>query len=119
VEHDKKSRKFAKRIIHRSKFDPNFIVFDGYIRKFPDDFEYCYWGERLEILRKIITHPPPANKMIAWFERHTSERNALTVAILGVFLAALFGFLSFAIGVAQLVVSILAWKHPAPQPPSN
>ena len=82
-------------------------------------FEYKFWSYRLAVLKGIVVNPPPANKLIAWFERHTSERNALTVAVLGLFLAALFGFLSFVVGVAQLVVSIIAWKYPASQSPGD
>jgi hypothetical protein len=85
---------------------------DGTIRAFPDNFEYRYWGNRLKILRNMVTNPPPANKLVSWVERHTSERNALTVAIIGIFLSALFGFLGFTVGLAQLVISILAWKQP-------
>jgi hypothetical protein len=116
VDHDKNSSKLVKKLTRESKFDPDSAVFDGGICNFPDDFEYRYWGERLTEIRDIISHPPPANKMIAWLERHTSERNALTVAILGLFLSALFGLLGLLVGIAQLVVSIYAWKSPAAQP---
>jgi len=67
VEHDKKSSKFVKRLIRKSKFDPDFVIFDGHICGYPEDFEYYYWGERLANLREIVLNPPPANKMIAWF----------------------------------------------------
>jgi hypothetical protein len=109
---DNKSARFVKQLVRRSGFDPNFIVDDGCIRKLPDNFRYLFWGDRLRVLQDLVANPPPANKIIAWVERHTSERNALTVAILGMFLAVLFGFLAFAVGVAELVVSILAWKYP-------
>jgi hypothetical protein len=52
--------------------------------------------------------------MFSWFERHTSERNALIIALIGLFLAALFGFLGLLVGIAQLVVSYYAWKQPVP-----
>jgi hypothetical protein len=76
------------------------------------DMIYEYWGERLETLYNLVEDPPPANVLVAWFERHTSERNALTVAIIGLFLAVVFGFLSVVIGILQLVVAWLAWKYP-------
>jgi hypothetical protein len=116
---DEKSNDYAQRLIKEHEFDPNIAVLDDYNPDAPEDFEYKYWNHRLAVMKGIVANPPPANSMVAWFERHTSERNALTVAIFGVFLAALFGFLAFAVGVAQLIVSILAWKHPAPQPPGK
>lgn len=110
---DRKSAKFAKSLVRKRKLDPNLMVDDGSIRVIPTDFKCIYWGERLRILEAITADPPPGNKIVSWIERHTSERNALTVAIIGVFLAVLFGFLGFIVGIAQLVVSILAWKYPA------
>ncbi|KAH8892974.1 hypothetical protein GQ53DRAFT_718575 [Thozetella sp. PMI_491] len=110
---DRRSARLAESLVRKKKFDPNLIVDDGSIRTIPKDFEFVYWAERLEILEGVTANPPPANKLVGWMERHTSERNALTVAILGVFLAVLFGFLSFVVGIAQLIVSILAWKYPA------
>ncbi|KAL7928736.1 hypothetical protein V8C35DRAFT_317401 [Trichoderma chlorosporum] len=89
-----------------SSFDPNLIVYDGWVRSPPADFKLVYWTRRLRALQAVADHPPPSNKVISWFERHTSERNALTVAIAGLFLTALFGLLSFLVGVAQLLVAI-------------
>ena len=89
-----------------SIFDPNLLVYDGLIRPLPGNFKFVYWTKRLRALQTVVDKPPPSNKIISWFERHTSERNALTVAILGLFLTALFGLLSFLVGVAQLVVSL-------------
>lgn len=111
---NKKSAKLAKRLIRPngldnssdSTFDPNLMVYDGLIRPVPADFKLVYWSKRLKALQAVVDHPPPSNKVISWFERHTSERNALTVAILGLFLTALFGLLGFLVGVAQLVVSL-------------
>lgn len=110
---DHKSAQFAESLVDKHAFDPNLTVDDGSIRTIPPDFVFVYWAERLKVLEEVTANPPPANKLVSWMERHTSERNALTVAILGVFLAAFFGFLSFVVGVAQLVVSILAWKYSA------
>jgi hypothetical protein len=111
---NKKSARLAKRLTRAngldnwsgSTFDPNLMVYDGLIRPLPADFKLVYWSKRLKALQAVVDHPPPSNKVISWFERHTSERNALTVAILGLFLTALFGLLSFLVGVAQLVVSL-------------
>lgn len=64
-------------------------------------------------LYKLVKDPPPGNPLVAWFERQTAKRNELTVVVIGMFLAALFGILSVIIGVFQLVViAWLAWKYP-------
>lgn len=73
---------------------------------------FVYWGDRLANLYEVVKRPPPANSIVSWFERHTSERNALTIAMVGLFLAVLFGFLSVILGLLQLVVAWLAWKYP-------
>lgn len=93
--------------------------FDGeaewieFVRATPDDImAFNYWGHRLAALHEIIKRPPPANAMVAWFERHTSERNALTVAIVGLFLSVLFGLLSFIVGLLQLILAWVAYKRP-------
>lgn len=91
---DEKASASLDKIIKKHGFDPSTQYFEDHIRELPENFEYRYWGCRLRTLLNIVDNPPPANHIVAWFERHTSERNALTVAILGLFLTALFGFLS-------------------------
>ena len=73
---------------------------------------FDYWAERLSALHNITKQPPPGNAMVAWFERHTSERNALTVAIIGLFMSVLFGFLSFVVGLLQLILAWVEYKYP-------
>ncbi|KAL6788657.1 hypothetical protein J3E68DRAFT_430875 [Trichoderma sp. SZMC 28012] len=86
-------------------FDPNLIVWDGLFRT-PPSFKLVYWTKRLRNLQTAVDHPPPSNGLVSWVERHTSERTALTVALIGLFLTAAFGLLSVLIGIAQLVVSL-------------
>jgi hypothetical protein len=107
-----KSQRLLQKLISKYNFDPNSKWDEGHIRPLPEQFTYQYWGGRLTRLHDIVKNPPPANKVVSWFERHTSERNALTVAIIGLFLSALFGLLSFIVGLAQLWVSVIAWKAP-------
>lgn len=83
-----------------------------FVRATPGDMTFNYWGERLSALHDIVRQPPPANAIIAWVERHTSERNALTVAIVGLFLSVLFGLLSFIVGLLQLILAWVAYKYP-------
>ncbi|KAL4904657.1 hypothetical protein BDW74DRAFT_168263 [Aspergillus multicolor] len=108
-----RSRALLSSLMRKQNFDPDVEWVESYTRAdVPSDFAYQYWNDRLEILYRIVKDRPPRNRFVSWIERHTSERNALTVAILGLFLSALFGFLACLIGIAQLVVSILAWKRP-------
>ncbi len=69
-------------------------------------------GRRVKTLEELIANPPPGNKFLSWVERRSSERTALTVAIIGLFFAALFGLLGVVVGVIQLLVSYWAWKYP-------
>lgn len=112
ISEDHKSAKLVRSLIRKSKFDPDLLIHDGCIRALPENFEHVYWGNRLRIIQDMTSKPPPKNILVSWVERHTSERNALSVAILGLILVVVFGFLSLLVGVAQLIVSILAWKYP-------
>ncbi|KAJ0168269.1 hypothetical protein CTA2_7900 [Colletotrichum tanaceti] len=108
---DEKSYASLEKVIRRHAFDKEAMLID-FVRTVPPDMVFRYWGDRLTRLHEAVRRPPPTNTVISWFERHTSERNALTVAIVGLFLAALFGFLSFLVGLLQLVLAWVAWKHP-------
>ena len=72
----------------------------------PANFKYHYWGTRLAKLYHLTQEPPPANILTSWFERHASERNALIVAIIGLFLNAVIGLLGVVVGLVQI------WKNP-------
>lgn len=95
-----------------ASFDPNLLFHEVPIREIPGDFQFIYWAKRLRNLEKLVANPPPSNRVISWVERHTTERNALTVAIIGLFLAVFFGLLGLLVGLAQLLVSYFAWKYP-------
>jgi hypothetical protein len=109
---DLDSFKLAQNLIEKSNFDPDFGV-DNLRRILTIDRVECrFWAERLRELESIVEKPPASNKFISWVDRHKSDRNALTIAILGLFLAALFGLIGCLLGAAQLAVAILAWKYP-------
>jgi len=113
---DKKSRAVLETMIQKHGFDAEGRLIE-FVRATPADMAFDYWGDRLSMLHDVVQRPPPTNAMVAWFERHTSERNALTVAIVGLFLSALFGLLSFLVGLFQLVLAWVAYKYPpAPSP---
>ncbi|KAJ6440757.1 phenazine biosynthesis protein [Purpureocillium lavendulum] len=91
---DRRSHAMLKRMVRRHGFDPQGNLVQ-YVRPTPENITFEYWGDRLSTVHNIVKEPPPTNAFMAWLERHTSERNALTVAIVGLFLAALFGLLGF------------------------
>jgi hypothetical protein len=108
---DSKSRAALDSAIGRQNFDAETRWIE-FVRTVPTDMMYDYWGDRLVALYDVVKRPPPTNAIVAWFERHTSERNALTIAIAGLFLSALFGLLSFVVGLLQLVLAWMAYKNP-------
>jgi hypothetical protein len=108
---NERSRSLLKKLIRTQGFDQDGLWVE-FVRPIASDVDFVYWGDRLATLYDIVKRPPPTNALISWFERHTSERNALTVAITGLFLAAFAGLLAFIIGLIQLVVSWMAWRYP-------
>ncbi|KAH8807306.1 hypothetical protein F5884DRAFT_880221 [Xylogone sp. PMI_703] len=111
---DEKSFNLLDKLVHdnRSGLDPDSLAYDGLIRELPADFEYHYWGSRLVKLHNLVMNPKPKHRLGQWVQRHTSERNALYVALAGLFLSVLFGFLGVIIGIIQTWISYQAWKHP-------
>jgi hypothetical protein len=108
---DKKSRTALERMIRKHGFDQEGRWIE-FVRATPERMGFDYWGDRLSALHDVVKQPPPANALVAWFERHTSERNALTVAIVGLFLSVIIGLLSFIVGVLQLALAWVAYRHP-------
>ncbi|KAI1204837.1 uncharacterized protein F4807DRAFT_445239 [Annulohypoxylon truncatum] len=107
----KPSKVLLKKCIKEQRFDKELLFFET-VREIPPDFTFKYWAERIERLQEITERPPPRGAVLSWLERHTSERNALTIAIVGLFLSAFFGFLGVIIGALQLALAWLAWKYP-------
>lgn len=101
--------RLLKKLIKKEGFDPE-ATWVEFVRPIPDDLSFIYWGSRLNELYNVVKKPPPTNSLVSWFERHTSERNALTVAIIGLFLSVLLGLLSLIVGILQLIIAWLAWK---------
>lgn len=115
---DPKSARFLEELVDMkgSTFDKDCLLDDGFIRQMPWNFEYRFWGSRLLRLHELVANPKPRHRMGQWLQRHTSDRNALYVAILGLFLSAFFGFLSVVIGIVQTWIAWQAWKHPPAAP---
>jgi hypothetical protein len=108
---DKKSRAALEAMIQKQGFDPEGRWIE-FVRPTPSDMTFAFWGDRLSALHNVVRNPPPENAFIGWLERHTTERNALTVAIVGLFLSVLFGLLSFIVGLLQLLLAWAAYKNP-------
>lgn len=108
---DTKSLETLKSMIKKQGFDDEGRWIE-FVRSTPPDMGFNFWGERLSRLYDVVKLRPPRNSVVAWFERHTSERNALTVAIIGVFLSVLFGLLSFIVGLLQLILAWVVYKYP-------
>lgn len=107
---NERSETLLRRLVRKQSFDKEVLWVEN-VRQIPADFTFVYWGDRITKLYEIVDCPPPTNALVSWFERHKSDRNALTVAIAGLFLAALFGFLSFITGLLQLIIAWIAWKE--------
>ncbi|KAF5962445.1 hypothetical protein FBULB1_14164 [Fusarium bulbicola] len=108
---NERSHLLLEKLIRTQGFDPEGLWVE-FVRPLTSDFTFMYWGGRLARLYDVVKRPPPRNVLVSWVERHTSERNALTLAIIGLFLAVFFGLLGFITSVIQVVVSWMAWKHP-------
>ncbi|KAK4084683.1 hypothetical protein Purlil1_10268 [Purpureocillium lilacinum] len=108
---DRRSHAMLRKLVKRHGFDPQGNLVQ-YVRSIPENITFEYWGDRLSTIYDIVKSPPPTNVFMNWLERHTSERNALTVAIVGLLLAAVFGFLSFLVGLLQLILAWVVWKNP-------
>ncbi|CAM6005191.1 unnamed protein product [Sphagnum balticum] len=116
---DEKSSRFLENLVQNSQlgFDPDCLLYEGYIRPLPENFEYHYWGNRLAKLHYVVTNPRPSHRIGQWIQRHASERNALFVAILSLVLSAFFGFLSVVLGLFQVWLAYQSWKAPMTPPP--
>ncbi|KAI8716917.1 hypothetical protein NCS52_00986300 [Fusarium sp. LHS14.1] len=106
---NKRSMRLLKKLIKKEGFDPE-ATWVEFVRPIPDDLSFTYWGPRLAELHDVVKRPRPTNSLVSWFERHTSERNALTVAIIGLFLSVFLGLLSLVVGILQLIIAWLAWR---------
>ncbi|KAK4222480.1 hypothetical protein QBC38DRAFT_375064, partial [Podospora fimiseda] len=99
------------KLIKFEGFDPK-ADWVKFVRPILDNFPFTHWDSRLATLHDLVKSPPPTNSLLSWVERHTSDRNVMTVATLALFLAVIFGIVSTLLGCAQLIVAWLSWRHP-------
>lgn len=113
---DVKSLSLLEKLVHgrHSSLDSDCLSYDALVHRMPANFEYRYWGCRLLKLHRLVRNPKPQNRLEQWIHRHTTERNALYIAIIGLFLAVLFGFLGLIVGIVQTWIGYQAWKYPMP-----
>ncbi|CAG9993863.1 unnamed protein product [Clonostachys byssicola] len=110
--HDNKSKAILKELINEEGFDSECEVYDGYRPLDGDDFTYTYWGERMRKLEAALANPPPRNKLEAWLQSQTSERNALFIALVALFISIFVGLLSLGLAGFQTWIAWMAWKYP-------
>ncbi|KAF5672573.1 hypothetical protein FHETE_3707 [Fusarium heterosporum] len=111
---DKKSGDVLNALIRRDGFDPECAQYEGYkiFSEPPEHFQYVYWGKRIAQLHELVKSRPPRNKAEKWFQQKTSERNALLIALLALFISIFVGILSIILGAVQVWIAWMAWKHP-------
>ncbi|KAF4992807.1 hypothetical protein FGRMN_6909 [Fusarium graminum] len=111
---DNKSGDVLNTLIRRDGFDPECAQYEGYkiFSEPPEHFQYVYWGKRIAQLHELVKSRPPRNKAEKWFQQKTSERNALLIALLALFISIFVGILSIILGIVQVWIAWMAWKHP-------
>lgn len=94
--------------------DRDLRQFDGYIisNKLPFEFQYQYWGQRIVELHEYLMRNPPRSSFARWFERQSTEGNALFIALLALLISIIVGIVSIGLAVFQAWVAWMAWKHP-------
>ena len=117
---DPSSAAILDELIAKRGFDPHCALYEGYklFLEPPEDFEYVFWGERLAHLHHMLTSRPPRNMLERWFQRQSSEGNALFVALLALLISILVGIVSIILACVQVLIAWMAWKHPAAPPGS-
>ncbi|CAE7010243.1 hypothetical protein PTNB73_00482 [Pyrenophora teres f. teres] len=102
-----RSFELARKFIDKYDFDPELGNFQAYTHGVSGNFEYKYLAGRVATLLEVANSPMPAtSRFTVWVEENTSERNALTVAILGLFLSVLLGFLGLIAGIISAIYTI-------------
>lgn len=63
-------------------------------------------------LEAALAKPPPRNKLERWLQSQTSERNALFIALLALFISIFVGLLAVILAAVQTWIAWMAWKYP-------
>ncbi len=102
-------------------FDRGCTQYEGYkLFKYPPpDFQYVYWGDRLAILHGLQEQRPPRSKIERWFQRQSTEGNALGIALLALLISIIVGIISIGLAIVQTYIAWVAWKFPVSYPNST
>ncbi|KAF4436470.1 hypothetical protein F53441_13260 [Fusarium austroafricanum] len=111
---DRKSGEVLNSLIRKEGFDSECAQYEGYkiFPEPPEDFNYIYWGRRIAQLHQMVKALPPRNKFEKWFQQKTSERNALLIALVALFISIFVGILSIILSCVQIWIAWMQWKHP-------
>lgn len=109
---DNKSGAILKELVREKGFDPECADYEGYGRLEGEGFTYTYLGERMRKLEAALANPPPRNKLERWLQSQTSERNALFIALVALFISIFVGLLSLGLAAVQTWIAWMAWKYP-------
>jgi hypothetical protein len=110
---DPDSAQILDELIEKRDFDPDCAEYEGYkvFRDPPVSFQFVYWGDRMAHLHQLMTRRPPRNKLERWFHRHSTEGNALFIALLALFISILVGIVSIALNCVQIWMTWYTWKY--------
>lgn len=112
---DNRSARILDRLIKQPKgFDEDSQYWDGLVifHELPGDFKYQYWGERLAALHSFIMQKPPRNRLERWFEKQSTEGNALFIALIALLISIVIGIISIGLAAFQTWIAWMAWKYP-------
>jgi hypothetical protein len=115
---DDKSADILVQLIRKMGFDDDCNQYDGYMRfkEPPQDFTYHYWGERLARLEELIMRREARNKVERWLRWHTTDVNALVIALLALAISIMVGLVGIVVTSIQAWIAWQAWKHPVAPP---
>lgn len=110
---DPESAHILDELVDRRGFDPDCAEYEGYelFQDPPPEFQFTYWGERLAHLHQLMSRRPPRNKLERWFHRHSTEGNALFIALLALAISILVGIVSIALNCVQIWITWYTWKY--------
>ncbi|KAF5025677.1 hypothetical protein F66182_2283 [Fusarium sp. NRRL 66182] len=111
---DEKSGHVLDSLVLKQGFDPECAQYEGYkiFPEPPQDFNYFYWGKRIAQLHDYTKCRPPRNKLERWFQQKTTERNALLIALIALFITIIIGIIGIGLSSVQIWIAWDAWRHP-------
>ncbi|KAK3318934.1 hypothetical protein B0H66DRAFT_558427 [Apodospora peruviana] len=109
---DPASAQILDELIDKWRFDPECAEYDGMPQR-SSNFRFIYWGERMAHLHQLMTRRPPRNKLERWFHSHSTEGNALLIALVALAISIVIGVVSIGLNIVQIWLTWMAWKYPS------